>query len=91
MFPAGYTRELIVISDGATLALDWDEGIPNPLEKPTKPILIMIPGVAGDSDNMYQVTLARHVRRHFKVVNLLMRGGNGIPITSGQLNYPASW
>jgi len=91
VFPAGYTRELLVISDGGTLALDWDQGIPNPDEKPSKPILIMIPGVAGDSDNMYQISLARHVRTHFKVVNLLMRGGNGIPITSGKLNYAGSW
>ena len=90
-FPHRYERETFKIKDGGTLALDWDEGKPDPKDMPTKPLLIMIPGVAGDSDNLYQVSLLKHVNKDFKVVNLLMRGGGGIPITSARLNYPGSW
>ena len=60
-YPAGYTRELVKLEDGGTLGLDWDQGIPDPNEHPSKPILIMVPGVAGDSQNMYQLALALHV------------------------------
>jgi len=51
----------------------------------------MIPGVAGDSDNMYQIALIKHIRKHFKIVTLLFRGSNGVPITSARLATPSSW
>ena len=51
----------------------------------------MIPGVGGDSDNMYQIALAQHLRKKFKVVTLLFRGSKGVPITSGLLGHPGSW
>ena len=71
------------------MGLDWDEGIPDPFQKPTKPLLILIPGVAGDSDNMYQIALIKHIRKHFKIVTLLFRGS--VPLTSPKLASPASW
>jgi len=56
---------------------------------PTKPLLILIPGVAGDSDNMYQIALIKHIRKQFKIVTLLFRGS--VPITSAKLACPGLW
>ena len=53
LLPVHFEKELIKLDDGGTLGFDWDEGKPDPKDMPKKPILIMIPGVAGDSDNMY--------------------------------------
>lgn len=50
-------RETIVLDDGGTVALDWDQVRPNPIETPEKPYLLMIPGVAGASDNLYSMEL----------------------------------
>ena len=69
----------------------WDGGIPDPKEQPKKPLMILIPGVAGDADNMYQIALIRHLRKDFKCVTLLLRGSKGVPITSGLLSHPGSW
>lgn len=51
----------------------------------------MVPGVAGDSDNMYEIALMREVREKFKVVILLLRGASGLPITSGKINHVGCW
>mmetsp|Transcript_9719 Transcript_9719/g.13282 ORF Transcript_9719/g.13282 Transcript_9719/m.13282 type:complete len:148 (+) Transcript_9719:377-820(+) len=51
----------------------------------------MIPGVGGDSDNMYEVELLRKLRKRFKIAILLFRGASGLPITSAKLCGPSSW
>ena len=53
VFPELFEQELFKAKDGGTLGLDWDEGKPDPKTAPQKPLLILVPGVAGDSDNMY--------------------------------------
>ena len=40
---------------------------------------------------MYQIALIREVRHRFKIVTLLFRGSDGVPITSGLLNHPGAW
>lgn len=90
-FPEKFNLELIKLPDGGTLGLDWDGEIPDPEKHPDKPLLIMIPGVAGGSHNLYQLAMIRHVRDRFKLVTLLMRGSDGVPITSGLLCHPGSW
>lgn len=90
-YPEHFELELFKVADGGTLGLDWDGGIPDPKEKPSKPILFMVPGVAGNSDNLYQIALLRELREQFKVVTLLFRGTEGVPITSGLLSHPGSW
>ena len=74
---------MLTLPDGGTVGLDWDAHITGPEEKSDKPILLMVPGVAGDSDNMYEIALMREVREKFKVVILLLRGASGLPMTSG--------
>jgi predicted alpha/beta-fold hydrolase len=71
------------VEDGGTLGLDWDEGIPDPSKKPTKPLLIIIPGVGGDSNNVYSTSLLKALRCRFKIVTLLCRGN--VPLTSAKL------
>ena len=91
-YPENFVRELIKVdADGGTLGLDWDDGIPDPEEVPTKPILFLVPGVAGGSDNLYQTALIREVRDQFKIVTLLFRGTEGVPITSGLLCHAGGW
>ena len=60
LLPVPFEKELFKLKDGGTLGLDWDEGKPEPVTKDSlksgvelKPMIILIPGVAGDSDNMY--------------------------------------
>lgn len=91
MLPEPFERELIKLKDGGTIGLDWDEGKPDPKLAPSKPLLILIPGVAGDSDNMYQVELIKHVRKNFKIVTILFRGSKGVPITSAKIACSSAW
>lgn len=44
-----FEREMLVLPDGGTIAIDWDGSIPDPKEKPDKPILVICPGLGGDS------------------------------------------
>ena len=90
-YPEKFNLELVTLPDGGTLGLDWDGEIPDPEKHPDKPLLIMIPGVAGGSENIYQVAMIKHVRDRFKCATLLMRGSEGVPITSGLLTHPGSW
>ena len=86
-----FEREFITIPDGGTLGFDWEGKRLDPAEQTDKPILLMVPGVAGDSDNMYEIALLRELRDKFTVVVLLLRGANGVPITSGKINHCGSW
>ena len=65
VFPERFQKELIKLPDGGTLGLDWDGAKPDPTQKPQKPLLILIPGVGGDSDNMYQIALLKLLRAKF--------------------------
>ena len=49
LFPTKFERELFKLKDGGTIGLDWDGGIPDPKVPPTKPILIIAPGLGGGS------------------------------------------
>ena len=53
VFPERFKREFVTMPDGGTIGFDWDGEIPDPKVAPEKSILILIPGVAGDSNNMY--------------------------------------
>ena len=85
------TRELFVLKDGGTVALDWDQGIPDPKDHPTKPIMLMIPGVSGDSEGLYHTELLRQIRDRYKVVIFVCRGSGGLTLTSPRLNSLGSW
>ena len=52
-----YTREHLLLPDGGTIALDWDGDIPDPNDKQPKPFIIMVPGMSGESINLYTIAL----------------------------------
>ena len=54
-----FSLELVKLPDGGTIGLDWDGEVPDPTKHPEKPILVMVPGVAGGSNNLYQLALIR--------------------------------
>ena len=55
--PENFTREMLKLPDGGTMAIDWDGGIPDKSEKHAKPIILMCPGIGGASENLYTVAL----------------------------------
>lgn len=61
-FPQKFAREILKLPDGGTIGIDWDEGIPDANEKPEKPILILCPGLNGESDNLYSTALVDRAR-----------------------------
>ena len=50
-----FEREVIKCHDGGTIGLDWDGGIPDPSVYPNYPILVICPGLGGDSHNLYSL------------------------------------
>lgn len=90
--PAKFERELLKLPDGGTIGLDWDGGIPNAEQAPTQPYLIICPGLGGDSQNLYSMALLWKARAAgYKVVTVLFRGADNIPITSPKLGYGGNW
>ena len=55
--PVKFERELLKLSDGGTIGLDWDCGIPDPSDENKKPILVILPGLGGGSDNLYTICM----------------------------------
>ena len=46
-FHLRYEREWLTLTDGCTVAIDWHKRKPS--SKETKPILVMLPGIGGES------------------------------------------
>lgn len=87
-----FERELLTLSDGGTLGLDWDGGIPDPHAEKRYPILVIAPGLGGGSHNMYSLGMLWIARAAgFKVVTVLFRGAESVPITTPLLSYSGSW
>ncbi|KAG9444003.1 hypothetical protein H6P81_015343 [Aristolochia fimbriata] len=90
-----YRRQVILVPDGGTIALDWlndmvSKGFSVPKEDPT-PILIVIPGLTSDSSASYIKHLVfKMAKRGWKVVVCNHRGLGGISMTSDRF-YNAGW
>ena len=68
-FPDKYERELIKLSDGGTIGLDWDGGFPDKRDKNMKPILCLFNGIAGHNQNLNVSCMVEYGRcAGFKVV-----------------------
>ncbi|XVE58153.1 hypothetical protein DITRI_Ditri04bG0147400 [Diplodiscus trichospermus] len=83
-------RECLQAKDGGTVALDWVVGDDRRLP-PDSPILILMPGLTGGSQDSYirhMLTTAK--RRGWRVVVFNMRGCGGSPVTTPQF-YSASF
>ena len=55
--PENYTREMLTLPDGGTIAIDWDGGIPDKNATKPEPIILMCPGLGGGSENLYNIAL----------------------------------
>ena len=74
-------RELLKLSDGGTVGLDWVEC--KPLVSCTKPLVILFHGICGNSTDSHVVYAARRFQDEgFNVVTLISRGCGGVPLTT---------
>lgn len=46
-----YEREMFILSDGGTIALDWGVKKPDPDQK--RPIIVVMPGLTSTSKELY--------------------------------------
>ena len=74
LYKNDFEREFLTLPDGGTIGIDWDGGIPDPKAQPEKPILILCPGLNGDSRNLYSMGLVDAARHKFKIGTVLFRG-----------------
>jgi len=84
-----YDREILELSDGGEIALDW-------LIHPTKEkhfesrrhIIVLIPGVNGDGTKLYAHTLHQTcINNQFDLVVVNWRGMAGVPLKVRFLNF----
>jgi len=53
--PVTFVRELFTFADGGTIAIDWVDSLPQ--KNDSKPLLIVIPGLAGGSRDCYVLNI----------------------------------
>lgn len=74
-------RELLTLSDGGTVGLDWVDA--KPLPASTTPLVILFHGICGNSTDSHIVYAARTLQKAgFNVVTLISRGCGGVPLTT---------
>lgn len=83
--PLEYRRQYLDLSDGGRLALDWvNEELPGP-------VLLVAPGLAGDSQAYYLRSLIPLVRAmHCPCAVMNGRGRGGVPLTTHRITLMAS-
>ncbi|KAI2804331.1 hypothetical protein RDWZM_007771 [Blomia tropicalis] len=83
-----FVREYIDTHDGGRITLDWyvyNQTNPNDDDK-TKPIILFIPGIAGNSQAEYLRTLIPIASKiGYRVASLNHRGVDGEPIRTGRM------
>ncbi|XVF51217.1 hypothetical protein PTKIN_Ptkin04bG0167000 [Pterospermum kingtungense] len=83
-------RECLRVKDGGTVALDWVSGDDRRL-LPDSPILILMPGLTGGSQDSYvRYMLTKAKCNGWRVVVFNSRGCGGSPVTTSQF-YSASF
>ena len=81
-----YEREILELSDGGQIALDWVQ--PRDPRKTAKldqdaPILGVIPGLTGHNDDVYMVSTAvAAVKNNYKLVIINHRGCSNSKLTT---------
>jgi predicted alpha/beta-fold hydrolase len=95
--PLSYEREFFTLSDGGTICIDWvlgadGVGVPKAEDKKSYPILVILAGLAGERDNVYNLDMIMTAKaRGFKVVIIGYRGTSGMKLTSGKLYNLYCW
>lgn len=89
-----YDRELFILNDGGTLALDWYDGIPKANTSDTddqRPILVCISGLGGSTQAPYIKNVVNEMNRDFKCVFIQWRAAGDVPVTSSKLYCMGAW
>ena len=61
-YPETFKREELKLSDGGTVGIDWDGDIPSKDKPLEKPLLILLPGLGGATNNLYTLSLLKQAR-----------------------------
>ena len=91
-----FVREEITLKDGGLVALDWSiekDGTAYPVRdsngRPTKPILIVFPGLSGENNNLYTISVLRKARKlGYKCCTVITRGCSGLPLKTAMISNP---
>jgi uncharacterized protein len=60
--------------------------------KPTKPIMILVPGLSGQNDNLYTVSVWRKATKlGYNCCTVIFRGCAGLPLKTAKLSYPSNF
>ena len=91
LYPDPFKREFVKCPDGGTIGLDWDGEIPDHTQPLSQPLLVIAPGLGGGTHNLYTISMLQKARSQgFKVVTIVFRGAEGLPITVPKLSYSGS-
>lgn len=86
-----YTRELVRMPDGGTVALDTERGETSSQLPSDAPVLILLPGLTGGSDDTYVQHAVLHAKAAgIRAVVFNSRGTSESPVTTPQF-YSASF
>ncbi|CAG9580831.1 unnamed protein product [Danaus chrysippus] len=84
--PVAYRREVLRLSDGGQVALDWAELTDEAGERSSRPVVLVLPGLTGGAQADYVrclVAAAGRLGAHAVVFN--NRGLGGLPLTTPRL------
>ena len=84
-----YHREILTLSDGGEIALDWLIH-PNARQyaESDRHIIALVPGVNGDSEKMYAIALHKAcIAKGFDLVVINWRGMAGVPLKVSNIQF----
>jgi predicted alpha/beta-fold hydrolase len=77
-----YERELVILKDGGTIALDWAFGKP-PANAEPRPTVFIHHGLCGDSDSLYVKHLIPKLKENgYRAVVMVARGCGGLTLST---------
>ncbi len=78
-----YHRQLVMISDGGTIAIDWWQGCDQEQGTPDRPVLVVLHGINGGSHEGYcKWACAAATKKGWRACVVNYRGCNGLPLTA---------
>ena len=93
-FPLKYHRELLILSDKGTIALDWviDHEGELPRKHSCRPILCCFSGLSGGNDSLYLYSIIKEASLNgYKCVVINFRGCAGVKLTSPLIYWINTW
>ena len=81
-----FARELFKLDDGGTIAIDWTDEIPASYSQSQKPIVVVVPGLSSDNNEIYMLNILLKAKKAgYRGVVINYRGGSKCPMTNGTL------